>query len=260
MDEQPPRVSQTEWDEVCAATVSAMGDHVQQFMTPISRILNEAEGRLEGTGSYLAIDDAAYILTNEHVAAAMRESRLGHMFYGDESVYEVRSHFASISAPTDAAIAPVDLAASAAAVPMSSYADRHETVKGELLYIAGYAGERSGFIFETLISPLTSYLVQEDVTQSDVLDTHHFAIPWLPGRARKAEPCAPDLSLPPGMSGSLVWNSRRVEFAQRGWPWSPGDAKVTGLVRSWSDCSTWIYATRVEYLRAAFPEMLEALR
>ena len=253
-------MSQTEWDDLCAATAAAMGDHIQQFMTPISRILHEAEGQLEGTGSYLAIDDEAYLLTNEHVATTIKESRLGHMFYGDESVYVVRSHFASIPEPIDVAIAPVALAASAAAVPLSLYADRHGSVKGELLYIAGYTGERSGFVFETLISPLTSYLVQEDVTQSAVLGAHHFAIPWLPGRAQKADPRAPDLSLPPGMSGSLVWNSRRIEFAQCGRSWSPEDARVTGLVRSWSDCSTWVYATRVEHLRAAFPALLEALK
>lgn len=252
-------MSQTEWDELCAATASAMGDRIQQFMTPISRILHEAEGRLEGTGSYLALGNEAYLLTNEHVAAAIRETRLGHMFYGDESVYEVRSHFASISEPIDAAIARVHLTASAAAVPLSFYADRHEPAMGELLYIAGYTGERSGFIFETLISPLTSYLAQEAITQSDALGAYHFAIPWLPGRARKADFRTPDLSLPPGMSGSLVWNTRRVELALRGQSWSPEDARVTGLVRSWSDCSTWVYATRVEHLRAAFPALTQAL-
>lgn len=250
----------SEWEALCAATSSAMSDHVQQYMTPISRILRDDEGALEGTGSYLDIDGETYLLTNEHVAKTRQEYRLGHLYFPDELIHVVLSDFATITAPVDAAIAQVDLSATAAAVPLSLYANRHESVPGELFYIGGFAGARSKFFYNTLITPLTSYVAQEDVAQSAVLGDYHFAIPWLPDRAQKADPSAPDLSPPPGMSGSLVWNTRRVEFAQEDRAWSPSDARVTGLLRSWSTCSTWVYATRVERLRAAFPALRNALK
>ena len=260
MNKQPLRMPRSEWEAVCAATSSEMANYVPQYMTPISRILRDDEGMLEGTGSYVGINNEAYLLTNEHVAVTRKEYRLGHMFNRDDKVHVLVSDIASTPPPIDAAIARVELAASASAVPLSLYADCHDPAKGELLFIAGYPGERSGFAFGTLFTPLASYVVQEDVSQSAVLGAYHFAIPWLPDRAQKSDPRAPNLSLPPGMSGSLVWNTRLVEFAQCDQRWSPEDARVTGVVRSWSDCATWVYATRVEHLRAAFPALIEALK
>jgi hypothetical protein len=261
MIEQTTFMPQNEWNDLCASTSHAMAGYVLKFMTPISRVVSDEEGELEGTGSYVAIDNAAFLLTNEHVAAAMSERHLGHMYHGSDLVYALRSDFASISAPTDAAIARVDMPNTVAAAPvsLSLYADRHEPMAGELLFIAGYPGQRSKFVFGTLVSPLTPYLTQEDVAQSAVLGVHHFALPWRPDRAWSVNQFSPGLSLPPGMSGSLVWNTRRVEFAQSNRVWSAEEARVTGMVFSWSVCANWIYATKVEYMRAAFPHLVEAL-
>jgi hypothetical protein len=266
MNEQTPHMPNSEWDEVCRETTQAMAAYVPQFMTPISHEITDAEGRLEGeldgTGSYLNIGNATFLLTNEHVAARLAQWRLCHMFNGSDQVFAVRGNFASVSQPVDAAIARVDMtneAAAAGAVPLSLYANSHQAIEGELLFIAGYPGQRSAFWYGTLISPLTPYLTQEDVEQSKVLDARHFAVPWLPDRARSVSSGSPGLSLPPGMSGSLVWNTRRVEFHQSDQPWSPQEARVTGLVFSWSTCKNWVYATKVEYLRSAFPKMIAAL-
>lgn len=261
MNEIAQGMPKSEWDDLCAATSRAMADYVPQFMTPISRVITHDYGELEGTGSYVAIDGATFLFTNEHVARAMNKKPLSHMFHGGDQVYALRADFASISAPVDAAIARVDMtnAQPAAAVPLSLYASHHQPVEHELLFIAGYPGERSSFAFGTLSTPLTPYLTQGDVGQSSVLEDYHFAVPWLPDRAWSVEPRAPGLSLPPGMSGSLVWNTRRVEFARSQRLWSPGDARVTGLVLGWSKCANWVYATKVEYLRDAFPRLLSAL-
>lgn len=250
-----------EWNALCAEISGAMAHYVPQFMTPLSRILSEDEGELQGTGSYVSIDGKSFLLTNHHVAAALQRKRLGHMFNGSDLVYSLRSRFAAISPPTDAAIAPVDMTRGpdANAVPLSRYANSHAPVDGELLFVAGYPGERSGFAFGTLFTPLAVYLAQEDVMQSAALGSHHIAIPWLPDKARSADLHGSGLPLPPGMSGSLVWNTRRRECEINGWTWSPEEARVTGLVFAWSTCSNWIYATKVEYLRAAFPALIKAL-
>lgn len=254
-------MSQNEWNDLCATTSQAMADYVPKFMTPISRVISNDEGELGGTGSYLAIDGSTFVLTNEHVAVTLKRHALAVKFYGNEQFFALRSDFAGISAPTDASIAHVDMsdAVPATPVPLSLYANHHQSVEGELLFIAGYPGQRSKFMFNTLFSPLTPYLTQEDVTQTAVLGVHHFAIPWLPGRARSLDERSPGLSLPPGMSGSLVWNTRRVEFFRSHRPWLPADARVTGMVFSWSVCANWVYATKVELLRSAFPQLIQLL-
>jgi len=246
MNEPTPIMTIEEWAAFSDATTTAMAAYVPSFITPVIRVISFDEGELHGSGSYVAIDGATYLLTNEHVAAASLQRRLAHMFHGSDEVITVRGHFASISLPTDAAIARVDMSeapAAAAAVTLSLYAPHHQTVDGELLFIAGYPGQRSQFAFNTLFSPHTPYLTQEDAEQSQVLGAHHFAVPWRPDQARSVEPRSPGLSLPPGMSGSLVWNTRRVEFHQSGRPWSPQEARVTGLVFAWSTCANWVYVT-----------------
>lgn len=178
------------------------------------------------------------------------------MFPGSDLVYAECSDFASITAPTDAAIARIDMTSAAAAAPvtLSLYANHHQPADGELLFIAGYPGQRSKFMFNTLFSPLAPYLIQEDMERSAMLGAHHFAMLWLPDRARSVEPSSPGLPLPPGMSGSLVWDTRRGEFLRSDRRWSPEDARVTGMAFSWSDCANWVYATKVEYLRDALSD------
>jgi len=80
-----------------------------------------------------------------------------------------------------------------------------------------------------------------------------------PDRAQSTVERGPCLPLPPGMSGSLVWNTRRVECAQSQRPWPPSEARVTGLMFGWSHCANWVYATKVEYLRKAFPTLIGQL-
>lgn len=261
MNEPTKLMSQNEWNDLCSATSQAMTGYVPKFMTPISRVISCDEGELEGTGSFLAIDGTTFLLTNEHVAAALKRQPLAVKFCGNDQFFVLRSDFAVITAPTDAAIARVDMsgAASATPVPLSLCANHHQPAEGELLFIAGYPGQRSKFMYKTLFSPLTPYLTQEDLAQTAVLDIHYFAVPWLPDRAWSLDERSPGLSLPPGMSGSLVWNTRRVEFLRSHRHWSPEDARVTGMVFGWSACANWVYATKVEHLRSAFPQLIQVL-
>jgi hypothetical protein len=262
MNEPTPIISRSEWDALVQETTLAMSAYVPQYLTPVSRAISADEGVLEGTGSYVKIDGAWYLLTNEHVAAAVTRGPLGHMFYGSDRVHPLRSDFATISAPTDAAIARVDTTeapSEASAVPLSIYAPRHQAVKRELLFLTGYPGARSTFGFNTLFTPMTPYLTLEDTDQSDLLGDHHFAVPWRPDLVQSVDGRPPFMSLPHGMSGSLVWNTRRLECHLSGQLWTPQEARVTGLVFAWSTCANWVYATKVEYLHAAFPQLIASL-
>ena len=52
-----------------------------------------------------------------------------------------------------------------------------------------------------------------------------------------------------GFSGSLVWNTRYLEFTGQGLAWSPEDAVVSGLLRRWDEDTKTLLAWRVEHLK-----------
>lgn len=60
------------------------------------------------------------------------------------------------------------------------------------------------------------------------------------------------LSLPDGMSGSPLWNTRYEEITRQGRSWKPEDARITGIVWGHSAKARQIYATPIE----AFAEQL----
>lgn len=110
---------------------------------------------------------------------------------------------------------------------------------------------RSVFLFGALISKAFSYCCQELPLPAgdDRLDEHfHFALDYRPDVATPLD--GSDLPTPEGFSGSLVWNTRFVEFAARQRPWSADDAQVTGLVWGWWSSSGCLVARRAEHVRS----------
>jgi hypothetical protein len=58
------------------------------------------------------------------------------------------------------------------------------------------------------------------------------------------------LQMPPGLSGSTVWNTNFVAAKMDGIDWTPELAKVTGVVWGWPSGHACLVATRAEYLRS----------
>jgi hypothetical protein len=56
------------------------------------------------------------------------------------------------------------------------------------------------------------------------------------------------LSLPDGMSGSPLWNTRYEEFRREGRPWTPANARITGMIWGHSSKASQLYATPIERL------------
>jgi hypothetical protein len=72
----------------------------------------------------------------------------------------------------------------------------------------------------------------------------------LRARAERVDPKnGVPLSLPPGLSGSLVWNTRRMECESQKKTWTPESTQVTGMLCSWIDSSPIVIATRIEVIR-----------
>jgi hypothetical protein len=253
LDAQPP--GRLRWNAACFAVNQAMADHVKAFVTPISKVLADDYGELVGTGSYIEILNAPYIITNEHVAQVLNQCSIAHQFSGSDNVMRCLNPMVARTAPVDVAIARIEDRVwrscdhRAALIPLGRFAARHSPVEGELLFMAGYSGTRSTFLFNTLVSRGTPYLTQEIPISPDYgIPEYHFAIHYLPDRAISPAQRPEGLPAPPGFSGSLVWNTRFVERKQAGLDWNPGQADVTGLIWGWPSAGGCLVATKVEHL------------
>lgn len=197
-DEEQPEVSpehRAAWENYVAVVDQAMKEYTKPFVTPISRVLKDADGEygeLHGTGNYVQFSGRKYLVTNEHVAEAMERSSLGHQFFNCEDVFRTTNPFLAIPKPLDVAVTAIDNAVwvhsahNAAAIPEDKWELVHATLKGEILFLKGYAGEHSHFHFNYLISNATSFASQEVQlpTDDDRLDPKfHFAISYRPDRA-----------------------------------------------------------------------------
>lgn len=233
--------------------LEAMRAHVRPFVTPISKVLSHDHGEQLGTGSYIDIHSQRYLLTNEHVARELQQSSIAHQFYGSDNVFRCINPMVADPAPVDAALAFIEdevwghSAHTAGQIPLSRCASKHAPLENELLFLVGYPGARSKFLFNTLITPGVPYLTQEaPLLESHGNTQYHFALHYSPEKAISPDARAQPLPPPPGMSGSLVWNTRVLECHNAGVKWTPAEAQVTGLVWGWPD--VYLIGTKVEHL------------
>ncbi len=241
------------WNNICFSVKRAMTPTISPYVTPVSRIIEHDYGRLEGTGSYIEIQNTRYLLTNEHVGRARQTNPIAHQFHGSHDVFRLLTVMPYEPYPIDVAIAPIPdgiwntCTHQAIPIPYSRLATTHNPVRRELLFTVGYTQQRSRFTFGHLMNYATPYLTQEtDLPPHGTDPQYHFAVPYRPDQAQMDEPDEQTQPNPPGLSGSLVWNTRYFECERAGLPWSPAAAQVTGLVWGWRE--TCLIATRVEHL------------
>lgn len=246
-----------EWDLMCQQTTLAMKAHCLRYITPVSRKISETEGELEGSGAYIEFAAKRLVITNEHVLRDWQRRQFAHQFGSCERVFRLAVPLGLEPHPVDAAICEIPDALwqahlhQAGVVPASRLAARHDPLPGELLFFCGFPQQRSQFLFEHLTSRATPLLTQElPAPPIDDVHPNYFLMPYVPERVQFAEPGGVPLSTPPGLSGSLVWNTRRVECMAQNREWSPALAQVTGMLCRWDSAISAVYAVRIEVLRA----------
>lgn len=255
-DHQP--MSREEWKTRVADVTNQMREFTKKYVAPISEVLSDTEGQLLGTGNYVGFGDRRYILSNEHVASQMNQSPLGHQFLGCEDVFRIKQQFRAFSRPIDVAIAEIEddvwcySQHDSAPVAETQWALAHHAVKGELLFLKGYAEKQSKFLFGSLFSSATSYCAQEVSLPADdrFNSRFHFGLDYRPDLAQSIDEKPRDLPDPHGFSGALVWNTRYIELVSQGYAWTPEDAKLTGLVWAWPSSAACLVSTRIEYVRS----------
>jgi len=244
------------WSEICNDAAKRMISHLQPYFSPISRVLSEDEGEHLGSGAYFESEQKTFLITNEHVAKHLANNSLTHSYFQSEEILRLTNPAISKPYPVDVAISRIPESSwgmvehSATAIPISRFANKHEPVKHELLFFAGYSGERARFLFGNLITRGTPYLTQECKFPTKIDEANlyfHFALFYPPELATSLDGTS-HLPDPHGFSGSLVWDTKRVASYQRGEEWRPDMATVTGIVWGWPSSVSCILATKVEHL------------
>lgn len=124
--------------------------------------------------------------------------------------------------------------------------------------ITGYNKRR--VVLDTFPTEGFQYITQAKIPQPlqrDDFDPRiHIAI-WYPANAQKKLASPPrDLPRPDGLSGSLLWDTKRVAAEQNGVAWNPGMARVCGMVHHDFDISEFVSATKVEHIRACLLSLI----
>lgn len=245
------------WEEISDETLERMAEHVEPFLSPIWKFKNKDSEQLHGTGSYIENANDRYIITNEHVAKYNLTNRLTHSFHGSENVFVLTNEFLCEAVPVDVAISKIDNSlwkkhvCQAKGIPMNRFNEKHASINGELLFFAGFSDERSQTVLDTNVSRGTPFLTQEcplPKSIEEAIPKYHISIPYPPELARTKDTSVP-LPNPHGFSGSLLWNTKRVECLEKNLEWDPSMAKVTAIIWGWPSSSACILATKVERLK-----------
>jgi hypothetical protein len=252
-------MTQDEWNAHARRVVMEMRAFTTPFVSPVSYEKPGDVPRLSGTGSFVELFGRKFLLTNEHVILDPKENfvlpDLAHGLLGTDNVFRILYGFVSAPYPIDCALCPIpdviwSTAHSSLAIPEGLIAWAHVTVPNEILFFRGYAQETSSFHFENLLSGSTSYGTQEmEPTPVGLNERFLFALHHSPEKAVMIDGDG-HLPLPPGFSGSTVWNTRFVECLGAGVEWTPAEARVTGIVCRWRTGDAGIVVLRVEHLRS----------
>lgn len=259
------RPTREEFETIALKVTERMREYSYPYIASISREVERNVGDHVGTGLYLRIRNDSYLLTNEHVARAIRETPLAHQLLEGEGATRVMNPFQVARHPYDMALTRIESAAWSVeknirrALNVSHVGSRHAPEDCDFLFMLGYSGQRSYFspTFETLTNKGTPYLTQEAKDSPDDLSEMCFAIPYRPELARSLDPKGANLPDPHGFSGSPVWNTNFRRCMLSGRRWTPEESRVTGIIIRWSEATGHLIAVRVEFI-AEF--LLYALR
>ena len=250
--------TEEEWIAEVPGVTSRLHQYLSQFTTPISKDHGDY-GEAWGSGVYLRVADQVFILTNEHVARARTATqRLLYKLNGRDDLFAMQGNHVAFPWPLDLALLPVDAKVwsskehDSKAISIAQISIAHSTAPTELLAFGGFSGERSSFHFEMLFTPGTSSVSREVALPEgdDRFDPRfHFGLDYKPDLATSVVGNR-GLPLPPGFSGSVVWNSGFVESRVDGKDWVPELARVTGIVWGWPSTQGCLVATRSEYIRS----------
>lgn len=252
-------ISEDEWKKSARQVVKEMQAFTAPFVSAVSYEKPNDEPRLSGSGSFIELFGRRFLLTNEHVLHDQQSDlllpNLAFGAHGTDEVFRMANGTLDAPYPIDCALIPVPdqiwyRPNKAQAIPEEKFNWAHVPIDREILFFRGYAQENSSFHFENLFNAGTSYGTQI-MEEPPVGPDRRFFFP-LHHSPEKAEMVNDQghLPLPPGFSGSTVWDTGFVACLNNGMPWSPEQARVTGIVCRWRSGDTGIEALKIEHIRS----------
>jgi hypothetical protein len=238
-----------------------MAEHLKSNLSEIFFPKEKGKDILEnGTGAFVEVDGAKVLVSNAHV---IKNEGLRHSFPNHDR-YVLGTYLKYVVDE------PVDVGArkirddiwtmygeGAFAIPLRRFAQKHVTHPHEIHWFAGYPGARVKQLAATYavaqVLSTQEHVFRDGEVPHELFDpVYHFGVGYSPERAQRIDESnassSPGLSIPPGLSGSLVWNSRRLECFYADRPWDPSMALVTGIIWGWSN-RDYLIATKVEHFR-----------
>lgn len=244
--------------------VDAIWDFVDKFICPINLVPQDDNrtppGDHHGTGWFIQKNGDPQLCTCEHVAREQVAGTLGYAPTGGDFGVSVGSSFSLYPHPVDFAIANLSktwhlISHSGQCIPQALFDQKHQPVTGEYLYLQGFPGADSKPFFEQHnVKGLGAYMHEveppsEIYSENPPFKTgYHICMAWSPANATPLTEDAESLSVPGGLSGSLLWNTRYKEAVEHGREWSIDDMRVTGIVWGASSKAGVITATPIEHI------------
>lgn len=258
----PPEMNlvftEKEWNASLPKLTRDMTEYLRQYRTPVFKDQGDY-GDGWGSGSFVELDGAKYILTNQHIATVrFSGDQLGFKLNSQDALFRIKGNHVEKEWPWDLALLPIDKATwvdiehTSKAIQVDQIALAHTPAPTEVFAITGFAGERTHFHFGTLFWKAATSLAREvDLPADDerFKDRFHFGLDYRPDLATDVLGDQ-GLPLPPGLSGSTVWNTCFVEAKVGAINWTPDLARVAGVVWGWPSSAGLIVATRAEHVRS----------
>lgn len=235
--------------------INAMKDYSSSCLVGIYGVVNNDEGILVGTGTYIKLQKKLYIITARHVLeecdkyknVAILQSNgkpplllEGKQYRSDPpldiGLCEVNENMVNLEY-----VKPVDL---------QNIADSSGSIENEVLFIHGFPGQYSHFtaFFERAIIT-ESFPYGSEIGKHSYewfKDAKHFAFAY-PSDGNFAENNErKDLPNPPGLSGSAIWALYQGKWLDK---WTPDKAKIIGIAYMWDQHAQSLIAIRVEEIR-----------
>ena len=270
-------MTKEEWHRICCYVRDQMTTHVWPSVTSISESPDGSRAMVWGTGNYVVLRQAIYLLTADHVVGCAVGSHLAHL-PGPTDDY-VACYNAFLTGPWPLDIALMRLGnewnrTTRTAIPASRFAYRYEPADEELLFWLGFPGSTArrhepvtdlnrrynwfGGPLESAGVPMLTQAVAASLPNLKFYDPEkHVALHYPAKAIQHADQPEVELPNPKGMSGSLLWDTRFLAGMRAGREWEPDHAKVCGLVWAAHPKPEVVVATKIEHLR---PALLSFLR
>lgn len=242
--------------------VEAMGEYVEKYITAINFIPRgddrDPPGDHWGTGWLVEECNRPIIATCEHVAIKQLQGILGYSCSGSEYGVSVGGEFSLYPFELDFAHADISktfnmVGHKGECTTKEHYADSHSPVADEYLYVYGFPGADAQVGFgQHEIRGMGVFLREVQFDPSAFTEApvpvlgKHISCAWSTNLATPLMGTSGSLSLPNGMSGSPLWNTRYTEVTNAGGIWTPCDSRITGIVWGHSAKMTRLFATPVE--------------